>query len=73
MFRWMIHNLNFATILLPRFDKTLLMSFVGLKFFNEVIGAKISEQYLQNVASGSIRNKQTKIDQSNKTISILIP
>ena len=58
----MIHNLIFTTIPLPRFDKTLLMSFVGLNFFNVVVGAKFSKQYLQNVTSSSIRNKKTKID-----------
>ena len=58
----MIHNLIFTTILLSGFDKALLMSSVGLKFFNVVVGAKVSKQYLQNVTSGSVRNKQTKID-----------
>ena len=38
------------------------MFFVGLNFFNVVVGAKVSKQYLQNFTSGSIRNKQTKID-----------
>ena len=56
-----VHNLIFTTILLSRFDKTLLF-FVGLEFFNVVVGAKFSEQYLQNVTSGSVRSKQTKID-----------
>ena len=58
----MIHNLVFTTILSMRFEKTLLTTFVGLKFLNVVVGAKVSKQYLQNVTSGSIRNKQTKID-----------
>ena len=57
----MIHNLIFTTILLSRFDKTLLMFFVGLTFFNVVVGAKVSKQYMQNFTSDSIRNKQTKI------------
>ena len=57
----MIHNLIFP-ILLSRFDKTLLISFAGLKFFSVVVGAKFSKQYLQDVTSGSVRNKQTKKD-----------
>ena len=32
---------------------------VGFKFFNV---ANVSKLYVQNVTSGSIRNKQTKID-----------
>ena len=58
----MIHNLIFTTILLSRFDKTFLMFFVGLNFFNVVVLVKVSKQYLQNFTSDSIRNKQTKID-----------
>ena len=53
--------LIFTAIVLSRFNKTVLMSFDGLKFFNVVVGAKVSEQHLQNVTFGSI-NKQTKID-----------
>ena len=58
----MIYNLIFTTTVLSIFDKTVLMSFDKLKFFNAVVGVKVSEHYLQNVTSGSIRNKQTKID-----------
>ena len=57
VFQMYVRNLVFATIPLSRFDKALPMSLLDVNLFNVVVGSKISKQYLQNVTSGSIRNK----------------
>ena len=64
-----MHNSIFTTILLWRFDKTLLMSFCWIKIFKVVVGAKFNKQYLQNATSSSIGNKQTKIDSKVTKVS----
>ena len=55
-----MHNLIFTTILLWRFDKTLLMSFCWING---------NKQYLQNATSSSIGNKQAKIDSKVTKVS----